>query len=399
VQVASGLRKLPDLTNATAVAQVAYLALNATNPETREAFESIIKGGTANPSDFSYSIPQYNTELQILYWLAEKRQLRQDDTLALAIAMVDGFWVTMGDDGVREAVRGDASNLLTFFRETSNLQRNFGYFDLETYPLEEKLSLAWTGGDPARGGRASYKLMSGGPQSDRTLNTHHFLEYAYYPMDVQGYRWNTVSFSTLMNMRKTVSDQGWIVRNVDSTVSNIEEYFYFQKDRHWIFTQPDDRMIEFNGEQTIDHNMNNPNLVFDYYLKTSKGLGVCGDEASLVESLLKSWGISAIRLTRTFGTKDGSNHDHVIYYDPATRTWTGYYKQLSVGRSGTWNVYLFKPPVITRNFYISHSDSQQSWMKMTNLYYAMPSSPGEQVATLFLNGVPTSQMKQWLLYS
>jgi len=43
VQLAKELRNLPELTNATAVAKITYLALNASNPEVKEAFELLIK--------------------------------------------------------------------------------------------------------------------------------------------------------------------------------------------------------------------------------------------------------------------------------------------------------------------------------------------------------------------
>jgi len=109
VQLAKELRKLPDLTNATAVAKITYLALNATNPEVKEAFELMIKGGTPDPRDFTYAVPRYNTELQVLYWLAFQNEFKKDDTLALAIAMVNGLWVTMGNEEVREAVKRDSS--------------------------------------------------------------------------------------------------------------------------------------------------------------------------------------------------------------------------------------------------------------------------------------------------
>jgi len=69
--LAKELRKLPDLKNATAVAKITYLALNATNPEVKEAFELMIKGGTPSPTDFSYGVPRFNTELWGLYQLAE----------------------------------------------------------------------------------------------------------------------------------------------------------------------------------------------------------------------------------------------------------------------------------------------------------------------------------------
>jgi hypothetical protein len=398
-QLAKELRKLPDATNATAVAKITYLALNATNPEVKEAFQLMMKGGTPSPSDFQYSVPLYNTELRVLYWLACQNEFKKDDTLALAIAMDNGLWVAIGDEQVGAAVKIDVVNVLVFFRETNELQKQRGYFQLEQYPLEAKLCLAWTGGDPGRGGRAYYRMLSGGATSQRPLNIHHLIEYANRPLDLAGYQWNTVSISTLRKMQETMTAERWIANDVDATVRNIEEYFYFSGfKRHWIFTQPNDTMITYDGQQTLDHNMNNPDLVFDNYLKTGKALGVCGDEASLIESLSKSWGISTIRLTRTYGTADGNNHDHIIYYEPATRTWTCYYEQLNIGSGGIWNVYIFRPPVIQRDFFASRQDSQQHWMNMLNVYYSLSGS-GYTLAELFREGVPTGQMKQWLLYS
>jgi hypothetical protein len=122
VQLAKELRKLPDFSNATAVAKIAYLALNATNPEVKEAFELMMKGGTPDPRDFTYTVPNYNTELQVLYWLALQNEFKKDDTLALALAMVNGLWITMGDDQVRDAVIKDTDGLLSFGRETAELQ-------------------------------------------------------------------------------------------------------------------------------------------------------------------------------------------------------------------------------------------------------------------------------------
>lgn len=145
VQLARELRKIPDLTNVTAVAKITYLALNAINPEVKEAFELIIKGGTPSQSDFSYPVPPYNTELEVLYWLALQNEFKRDDTLALAIAMVNGLWVTMGDNPVRESVKKDTSGLLAFLRETNELQEQRGYYRLEAHTLEAKILLAWTG--------------------------------------------------------------------------------------------------------------------------------------------------------------------------------------------------------------------------------------------------------------
>lgn len=407
-ELASQLEDLPELKNRKfysaekleALEDIVCLYLHASNPEVKEAFDLMMKGGIPNQKDFRYPVPKYNAELEVLFWIAEQNEFKKDDTLALAMAMAHGLYITIGDENVRKAVYKDSDDLLRFFRETNKMQRARGLYPLEFYPLEAKVALAWTGGDPARGGRVYYKLLSNpGWDYGKILNIHHFLEYERRTIDLDGYRWNTISVSTLRKMRIMMVQRLWILKNVDETIKKLEEYFYFTGIReHWIFTQPNDDIISFGGQKTINHNMNNPELVFDNYLRTGKGLGVCGDEASLVESLSKSWGISTLRLTRTYATDTG-NHDHVVYYEPVTRTWKCYEKQLRHGKSEKWNVYIFKPPVIQRNYFKYHLESQQSWMKMLNLYYTMQRSPGDRVAELFVKGIPTSQIKKWLFDS
>jgi len=55
VKLAEELRKLPDLANASAVAKITWLALNATNPEVKEASELMIKGRTPDLRDYKVS--------------------------------------------------------------------------------------------------------------------------------------------------------------------------------------------------------------------------------------------------------------------------------------------------------------------------------------------------------
>ena len=121
VTLAIELEKLPDLSNSTAVAQITLLALNAqssskpSGPEVKEAFELILEGGTLVQSDFRYPVPEYNTQLEVLYWLANSTQFGSDDTLALSVAISNGLWAAIGDDQVREAVKENAPSLLSFF--------------------------------------------------------------------------------------------------------------------------------------------------------------------------------------------------------------------------------------------------------------------------------------------
>ncbi len=147
VQLAEELQKLPDYSNATAVAEITYLALNATNPEVKEAFKLMLQGGTPDPSNFQYPVPQYNTELEALYWLATQNQFKKDDTTALAIAIVNGLYITIGDDQTINQVRVDDTTMLIAAREISEWQEQMGMrYNLENYPLIAKLCWAWRGG-------------------------------------------------------------------------------------------------------------------------------------------------------------------------------------------------------------------------------------------------------------
>lgn len=399
--LAEELGKLPEFTDdnisdadVEALEDIVILAAQSTNPEVKEAFDLMLKGGTPKQRDFRYSVPSYNTELEVLFWLAEQNEFKENDTLAQAIAMVHGLWVTMGDDEVRKAVYEDANDLLNFFRETSKIQEATGYHLLENYPLEAKVYLCWRGNDLGRGGHVHYRLMSGGRVRRKAVNIHILYENRRKRVTLSDYKWNNVGIDTLRKMREYVNTSRWSNRNIDRFVKNLEDYFYFS--RNWIFTQPDDAWLTYKGEKTVNHNMNNANLEFDHFLKTGKGIGVCDDEMTIVDAFLKSVGIPSGAMVRTYGTKDGSNHTHVFYYEPSSKTWKSYGKQLSIGLSPNWNVYLFKVPVIQHNYYKYHRDNQQRYMKMLDLYHKILRSPGYEIKEMFLVGVPTSQMKEWL---
>lgn len=265
VQLAKELRKSPDLTNSTAVAKITYLALNATNPEIKEAFELMMNGETPDPRDFTYSVPTWNTELQVLYWLATQNGFKKDDTLALAIAMANGIWITVGEKGVAEAARKDMIDLLTYLREVDELQEEKKHCGLEDLPLEAKICLSWTGGYSTSGGRL-YELK----------------RYATRRLPLQGYLWNTVSLETLRKMRELSEKNEWISSDVDRSVASIEGYFYFGRDRRWIYTGHEENTMEVDGQTVVNHDMNNVDLVFRHHLENGKGIGDCGDESGLV---------------------------------------------------------------------------------------------------------------------
>lgn len=172
------------------------LFLDSDNPEVEEAGELIIKGGTPSKEDFSYKVPDWNIELQVLRWLAEQNEFKRNDTLAQAIAMVNGLWVTIGDDQIRKAVYKDTNDLLNFFRETNEIQKTKGYYQLENYPLEAKVCLAWTGSE-----NIAYYVMD--------ILNRYYTRGTREKISNDNYSRITVNIETLKEMREFVFNK-WV---------------------------------------------------------------------------------------------------------------------------------------------------------------------------------------------
>lgn len=386
-QLASELRKLPDLTNATAVAKITFLALNASSHEVREAFELMIKGGTPDPRDFQRVVPSYNTELQVLYWLATRNEFKTDDTLVLAIAIVNGFWITIGNQQVRQAVKKDTSDLLGFFRETCELQNRHGYPLLEEYPLEAKICLAW----------------SANHAPDFWSDTFSLARFkGSIELDLASYEWATISIQTLRQMRDYLDRNLWIGRDYGDTVSKMEEHLYFSN--HWNYTYT--TYLTIDGRHVRAVSIHNVDWQFQYYLRTGKGIGTCGDEADLMDGFCKAWGIATTFVWRrpSQGTRDyriSNSHMYAVYYNPRTRSWQAYRKQAqAINLKENYTLYIFRPPVLQQKYLHSWDDPSIKTVWYANMYYiAGTPYSGQKIASMFTDGLPTSQMKQWLLYS
>ena len=402
VSLARELRELPDSSNATAVAQIVYLAMNATissratGPEVKEALELIIRGGTPSRSDFSYAVPSYNTELEVLYWLASSTQFKRDDTLALAIAMSNGFWVTVGDDQVRNAVKNDTSSLLAFLRETDFLQKSRGYFGLEDLPLEAKVALAWTGGDTGTHGPHAIT----GPQTKHDCKR--------VKLDLAGYRWDNVNVETLRQMRDHMKQKAWLSASIDQTVANVEEYFFFSgKNQHYKYVSSWDVKVQVDGETVSARNMNNANFNFRYYLEHGYAIGVCEDEMTLASGFLKSWGIPTLPQLSYWKEGDWYNgHTYTMYFDSASKSWKCYPSQIGIVFYDVRDAYIFLPPVMQNTYMPRNAEipgaaavpyPYQSGEVNTAMFSPMLNITGSYL-NAFIKGVDSTQIKAWLLY-
>jgi hypothetical protein len=363
----------------------------------------MLKGGTPNQSDFKYHIPNWNTELQVLYWLAKQNEFKPNDTLAQAVAMVNGLWVTMGDNEVRQAVYKDTNDLLNFFRETNEIQKARGYYCLEDYPLEAKVCLAWGGGSSASHG--THGLL--GP-----LNQCKH-DYSHEQFTLHAYNWNTVKIDTLKKMKELMFKNNWINKDCYVVVKKLEEYFYFSgKSQHWEDGSWD-KLIEIEGETVPSRNFENVNFVFNFYLSTGKGIGVCGEELRMVDAFCKSWGVATLP-TAVYWKSNGwyNGHGHVIFFDSFSASWKAYDKQLYIYDKGNLvegpiDMYIVKPP-INQVHYLSISsppdDAATSYPYQTrevnlNMYgFLFKNVRDEEKRKSLREGIPTSAIKKVLLY-
>jgi hypothetical protein len=387
VSLARELRKLPDVTNATAVAKITFLALNATDPKVKEAFELMMKGGTPDPRDFKYAAPNCNTELQVLYWLACQNEFKKDDTLALAIAMVNGLWVTIGDDQVQAAVFQYTNDFLNFLRETNELEKQRGYFQLENYPLEAKVALAWPGGQStANGPHSLWRLRDEGKRV--RLNDYH---------------WDNLAILTLRSMRKIMDDKNWITNSTDNTIASLEYYFFFDsgltRSTHWIRTDEPpytlNRTLVIAGEEVPNNNMVNANFEFEYFVQNGKGIGACSDEAVLIDAFAKSWGIATTTIVYNSGRPDDPGHAHIVYYDPDTQTFKAYPQQLMIAAGAKYPQRLFIYRPIHPGAVMVFASDKGEWIY--NCWYIFDPIEGTKIRDMFLNGFPTIEFRKVFL--
>lgn len=396
-ELARELRKLPDLTNATAVAKITYLALNATNPEVKEAFELMIKGGTPDPRDFSYSVPHYNTELQVLYWLACQNDFKKDDTLSLAVAMVNGLWVTMGNEQIRQAVHNDTNALLRFGRETSDWQRGARLrYNLEDYPLEAKVAWAWTGSGSAKWGV---------PKPLR--------DYVSIRPSTEAYELNTVSPDGLSAIREYVLSKDLEKASVLDTVDSIETFAWSKL-----------RAVSYPYEKDPQGYVFNDNADYLFHLLMTSGQfsGDCGAVKTVTEAFAKALGISSLvtwQYMHPTKFHEWYAHGHNIYFDPPAQKWVASKFESSieshVGHYVTgfppvsddtkFQDIIIVPPVRQRGYtrdwptreWTSPDDTHGVDLD-ANYCHLFTDIELRELMGLFQDGIPSSRMKTWLLY-
>jgi hypothetical protein len=323
--LASQLRALPDIsdgisaTDTEALEGIAALALDATDPEVEEAFDLMVSGGIG--SDLVDYGSEWNTQVQSLFWLGLENEFRPNDNLAQAIAMSNGIWVAMGDGEVDQAVYGDTSDLLRFHRNRNP--------QVEAYPLEALLTLAWRGNYSTSPGREPNHLSN------------------LYMDDGFGlfvYNWNTPD--DLEPYRDWMVDERFVLELTTETVSYLERWLYWSDyGVHWSYAGGDE-MTLVDGFPHVNHDIGNPDFTFGDLLEDDVAVGDCGDETTIVGALLSSIGIPSMPVAMQ-AKNTSLSHYWVMYYEPETNSWKSFEGHLNmfIDRSFVFHFYVYRPPV------------------------------------------------------
>ena len=403
--IPSELRRFPEfrIDNSTveAVEDIKTLALNASNTEVRQAFGIIQKNGTPDPLVFSYPVPNRNTQLEVLYWLALQNEFKKNDTLALADAMDHGIFVTMGNNevgGYGQAVYKDSNKLLDFGRETSRLQKTLGFpFTLEDSPLIGKIAWAWRANDLGRFGHIRYEPFWGDSNtaSMKPLNLHPFVENLRNRINLKDYYWQTVSVETLKDMRDYQFKQK-IDLSSPSRITLSSTSFAYNNLIHVGKHPSEEAFIEIDGERTINHNINNANSSWTSLMKTGKYHGVSDDAMTLIDALLKAAGIPTVPLDYSW-TRTGieTGHEVVLFYDGSKWKTNEY-----LGWDGppTLDVYVFRIPVTSYNYFRPIKDRFNPNNQLIDMYHKIIGIDGHVANAQFLDkGISTTDIEDWIV--
>jgi len=417
-ELANEIRKLPDFHQDTeqsseAVNRIATLALQSTDPQVKDAFNIIIRGGTP-PRSYNYSVPTWNTELQALFWLAEQNALEQNDTLALSVAMSHGMLISLAaDDSVTNSINSDINDFLPFLRSLNDYQDTNGLLQISKMPLEAKVALSWRGNDLGRFGRVYYNLgyacsqYQNDPDWSRPANIHNFYENRARPLSLADYQFNTVSTKTLKEMFEFLVSNHMIPSSEhESALDTVRRIRGFWGDltdsQRWEYPRPPngpcENWIYINGEKSRPSNINNANYEWELFQTTGKGFGVSDDVNALVDALIKSIGIPGVSLDYIWGAfirNSEPSHEETLFYDSNIRKWSAQYFGPA---TASMDVFIFRPPVMQLNYFDFYTPSLYAGYAnrfIPNLYHSIIGVNGKDIQSQIYQGIPTEEVASW----
>jgi len=260
----------------------------------------------------------YNTQLEVLLWLAEEREINDYDRIALAIALDYGAVLAISEEGVRKELKDYVVEMYDYFAETDALVP----WDIEEYPLEADIALVWGANginhplffDKKQQYPEETKYNEIGIPNYYDLNW--IVVFRDEKMNEEDFDWLFVDVETLREIREFLMHDMFsegkglrvdrVSERVDSTLCGSLEY-------HTDKPSAEVSYVNVEGRITPGCGLSNPDWQWKYFKEEGRIVGNCRDVTCMNIFFLKSLNIPAIGFTVRSGSSFG--HQVVAFYD------------------------------------------------------------------------------------
>lgn len=311
-----------DLKEKKAKEQILFL-LYSNDTEIEKAFKVMQKYG--KPSNFtSCDFPTHNTQLEVLLWLAEERDISDYDRIALAIALDYGAVLPISDEEVRKELKDYVLDLYDYFVETDAIVP----WKIEEYSLEADIALVWGANS------IIYPLFfekvgqypEGTKYSEIEVPNYYCLKWVEVfrdrRMSKEDFNWLFVDVNTLQEIRGFLTcemfSEGFKNARVEKIANEIDSMLTHSFDYHTDHPSAEVSYIKVEGKITPGCGLSNPDWQWKHFKEEDRIMGNCRDVTYMNIFFLKSMNIPAIGI----GVKSGSFGHHVVAsYESSEGLW------------------------------------------------------------------------------
>jgi len=302
----------------------AIINASKTDYQLRKGICLIDEYGVPNQNMFSFNVPNYNTQLQVLFYLVKDRNVPKDYyVVALACGLAYGSVITIGDHEVNQEIRKYVSQRFDQIIETDEIIQQYSVdWQVKDYPLEADLGLVW--GAPA--------TLYWNKQKEPLFWYDIFRNRQ---MNIEDFNWFFIENDTLKDMQRWMIKKGFVDLSVedsaidmqhitnefpkeyndkiDKLMANLNDYLYFGKNH---FRGNPNELIDVEEVKILAGTIFNPDWQWRQFIKTGKFYGTCGEDTTAENMLAKSIGISCYH-GFIFAMKNKHIYTHTIirYYN------------------------------------------------------------------------------------
>jgi hypothetical protein len=263
------------------------------DPETKERLKSIIKAsetdyelrkglcimdeyGVPGKNVFSYRVPAYNTQLDVLLDLLNKTDIPPEYyRLALAAGIDYGAIETIGDSSVRANLSDYIRDTVAFTMETDRMIHEKGAgWQAADYPLEADIALLWGAAGTMRPFPCSREDY-GNPDMIKWNHPSFEKDFYSHPMSMTDFEWSFVAIRNLKEMREMM-----IAKSLPSTIAAYSETGYrgtysdYENARNY-----SRRQVNYTtGNPLYLRDKTNVNMDWDHYQTTGSFDSACYSE-------------------------------------------------------------------------------------------------------------------------